>query len=57
MSSAFNHSLMYYNTKNNPCRVIGNVKIKNKKEMQFWTVEQFNRFHNVIEKIVATDKK
>ena len=44
VSALFNYGVKYYGVKVNPCRVAGSMGKKNADSMQFWTVEEFDRF-------------
>lgn len=44
VSAMFNFGMRYYGIKNNPCRQAGAMGKKNAAVMQFWTVDEFNRF-------------
>ena len=44
VSAMFNFGVKYYGIKNNPCRQAGAMGKKNAEAMQFWTVDEFNRF-------------
>jgi integrase len=40
----FNFAVKYYKLQNNPARICGSMGKKDADSMQFWTVEEFNRF-------------
>lgn len=44
LSAIFNHAVKFYNLKNNPARIAGNIKGPKAKEMQIWTTEEYQRF-------------
>ncbi|MEA4933690.1 MAG: site-specific integrase [Lawsonibacter sp.] len=47
-SAMFNYGMKYYGLKSNPCRQAGAMGKKNADAMQFWTVDEFNRFLTAI---------
>lgn len=51
LSTIFNFSEKYYGTENNCLKLEGNFKdpTEQKKEMLFWTLEEFEQFDNVID--------
>ena len=51
LSSVFNHAIRYFNLDRNPCSIVGNFKNKTKKEMLFWTVDEFNSFMESVDKL------
>lgn len=44
LSAIFNHAVKYYNLKNNPARIAGNMGKEKSKEMKFWTKEEYLKF-------------
>lgn len=51
LSAIFNHAVKYYNLKNNPARIAGNMGKEKSKEMKFWTKEEYLKFsESMIEK-------
>ena len=40
-----------YNTNNNPCRVVGNVVKKEKREISFWTIKQYYKFDSFVDNL------
>lgn len=44
ISALFNFGVKYYGLKTNPCREAGAMGKKTAAAMQFWTVDEFNRF-------------
>lgn len=44
VSAMFNYGMKYYGLKTNPCRQAGSMGKKKADSMQFWTVDEFNRF-------------
>ncbi len=49
LSAIFNFAVKYYQLPSNPARVCGSMGKKNADSMQFWTVDEFNKFIAVIE--------
>lgn len=47
-SAMFNYGVKYYGMKNNPCRQAGAMGKKTADAMQFWTVEEFEKFLEAI---------
>lgn len=48
LSALFNYAVRFYNMKNNPARIVGNMGKEQTKEMNFWTKEEYLRFSNAI---------
>ena len=48
VSALFNYGVRYYGLKNNPCHQAGAMGKKTADAMQFWTVEEFDRFLEAI---------
>lgn len=48
VSAMFNFGVKYYGIKNNPCRQAGAMGKKSANAMQFWTVDEFQRFLGAI---------
>lgn len=49
LSSIFSHAVKFYNLKNNPCTAVGGFKrTKEKKEMLFWTIDEYSYFRSNI---------
>ena len=44
LSAIFNHACRFYNLKSNPARQAGNMGREEKKEMLFWTKEEYLKF-------------
>ncbi len=45
LSGMFNFAVRYYELKNNPCRIVGNIEKKyDSSNIQFWTRDQFDQF-------------
>lgn len=54
LSAIFNHACRFYNLKSNPARQAGNMGREEKKEMFFWTTEEYKKFSEaVIDKPVS----
>ena len=48
LSAIFNHACRFYNLKSNPARQAGNMGREEKKEMLFWTKEEYLKFAEVM---------
>ena len=44
LSAAFNHAIRYYGLRQNPAKVVGTMGKPEKKEMLFWTTDEYKRF-------------
>lgn len=44
LSALFNHAVRYYGLKSNPAAIAGNMGTEERKEMQFWTLEEYKKF-------------
>lgn len=44
LSAIFNHAIRYYGLQVNPAQKAGNMGMEERKEMQFWTREEYTRF-------------
>ena len=54
LSAILNHACRFYNLKSNPARQAGNMGREEKKEMLFWTTEEYKKFSEaVIDKPVS----
>lgn len=49
LSAIFNFAVKYYKLPSNPVRICGSIGKKNADSMQFWTVEEFNKFIAAVE--------
>ena len=49
LSSIFIHGIKYFDITKNPCQVVGNIRHKEKKEMLFWTIQEFKQFLKVVD--------
>lgn len=49
LSAIFNFACKYYKLPENPARTCGSIGKKNADSMQFWTVDEFNRFIAAVE--------
>lgn len=48
LSAIFNHAVRYYGSKTNPAAIAGNMATEERKEMQFWTLEEYKKFSEVM---------
>ena len=48
MSALFNHAVRYYGLKSNPAAIAGNMGTEERKEMLFWTLEEYKKFSEVM---------
>ena len=48
LSAVFNHAIRYYDFPANPARKAGTMGGDNKKEMLFWTLEEYSKFAQVV---------
>lgn len=48
LSSLFNHAVRYYGLKSNPAAIAGNMGVEERKEMLFWTLEEYKKFSEVM---------
>lgn len=48
LSAMFNHAVRFYELKSNPASKAGNVSTSEKKEMQFWTQDEYKKFSEAI---------
>ena len=48
ISAIFNHAVRFYDLPSNPASKAGNVSTSEKKEMQFWTQEEYKKFSEAI---------
>ena len=54
LSALFNHAVRYYGLKSNPAAIAGNMGTEERKEMQFWTLEEYKKFSEVMmDKIIS----
>ncbi len=51
LSIIFNYAVRYYNLAGNPVQKCGSIGKRRAGEMSFWTVDQFNKFDDVIRRI------
>ncbi len=49
LSAIFNHACRFYNLPKNPARTVGNMGKEESKEVEFWTVDEFNKFVEAVE--------
>lgn len=45
LSAMFNHAVRYYGLKSNPAAIAGNMGVEERKEMLFWTLEEYKKFY------------
>ena len=48
VSAIFNYATKYYGLKNNPVRLAGSIGKSNADRMQFWTIDEFEKFTQAI---------
>lgn len=48
LSAMFNHAVRYYGLKSNPAAIAGNMGVEERKEMKFWTLEEYKKFSDVM---------
>lgn len=48
LSSIFNFAVNFHNLKENPCKKAGTPKLEDEKKMNIWTLEEFNKFVNLL---------
>ena len=48
LSAIFNHAMRFYGLKENPARQAGNMGKEERKEMLFWTQEEYRKFADVM---------
>lgn len=48
LSAMFNHGVRYYGLKTNPAAIAGNMGTEERKEMRFWTLEEYKKFSEKI---------
>lgn len=44
LTAMFNYAVKYYDLKENPCHKAGSIGKSNADQMQFWTMQEYNRF-------------
>lgn len=44
LSAIFNHGVRFYNLKENPATIVGNMGTNNEIRMKFWTLEDYRKF-------------
>lgn len=44
LSAMFNHAVRFYGLKSNPAAIAGNMGVEERKEMLFWTLEEYKKF-------------
>lgn len=48
LSAMFNHAVRYYGLKSNPAAIVGNMGTEERKEMKFWTLDEYKKFSEVM---------
>ena len=48
LSAIFNHAIRFYGLQLNPAQRAGNMGVEERKEMQFWTKEEYTKFAEVM---------
>lgn len=48
LSAMFNHAVRYYGLKTNPAAIAGNMGTEERTEMQFWTLDEYKKFSEVM---------
>ena len=46
--SILNHAMKYHDLKQNVASLVGNFEIETQKRLNYWTLEQFNQFHDML---------
>lgn len=46
--SILNHAMKYHDLKQNVASLVGNFEIETQKRLNYWTLEQFNLFHDML---------
>lgn len=49
LSALMNHAVNFYELSENPCKKAGSLKLRYEKKINFWTLEEFNKYIKVIE--------
>lgn len=49
--SLLNHAMKYHDLGRNVASLVGNFEIETKKRLNYWTLEQFNQFHDMLPNI------
>lgn len=49
--SILNHAMKYHDLKQNAASLVGNFEIETQKRLNYWTLEQFNQFYNMLPNI------
>lgn len=44
LSTIFNYAVKFHNLSSNPSKICGSIKVKKKPELNFYTLDEFNRF-------------
>ena len=48
LSAMFNHAVRYYGLQSNPASIAGNMGSEDRKEMSFWTLDEYKKFSETI---------
>ncbi|MEJ7456487.1 site-specific integrase, partial [Staphylococcus warneri] len=46
--SLLNHAMKYHDLKSNVASLVGNFEIESNKRLNYWTLDQFNQFYEVL---------
>lgn len=49
LSAIFNHGIKHYELTDNPARTVGNFEVESNKRMEFWELEEFKQFIEVVD--------
>lgn len=50
LSALFSYAVKYYNLSQNPCAIAGSIGKSKAKQMEFWTLDEFNQFIQFVDK-------
>ena len=54
LTAIFHHAVRYYGLKSNPASIAGNMGVEERKEMLFWTLDEYKKFSEVMmDKIIS----
>ena len=48
LTAIFHHAVRYYGLKSNPASIAGNMGVEERKEMLFWTLDEYKKFSEVM---------
>lgn len=54
LSAIFNYAVKYHNLRDNPCHRAGSMGKKHADEMEIWTIEEFNKFIELLKDMPIT---